>query len=179
MKNPGLILLLGLLLSQCRPKPDNTITNFAGKPAVPAAIKSEHEKLLNATGKIAQLTDSTGRAAAKLKELMLHHFKEEEDYVLPPLGCLPALTTGNLPAKSNEVIALTEKLKTQLNHMSAEHQLIKAYMQEVIQAAATENHPEAIALEQELSKHATMEEEVLFPAAILVGEYLKIKDSGQ
>lgn len=56
-----------------------------------------------------------------------------------------------------------------------EHQLIKAFMDELMQAAAVDNHPEIIELEQELQKHAKTEEEVFFPAAILVGEYIKLK----
>ena len=61
--------------------------------------------------------------------------------------------------------------------MIAEHQLIKAYMDEVVQAANKEHHPEVILLEKEISKHAAMEEEVFFPAAILIGEYLKLKSN--
>ena len=177
MKPPGYILLLCLLVNQCRPKEDKTITQFAGKPEVPASIKKVHEYLLSEIGKIALLEDSTGKAAVKLNELMQHHFKEEENYVLPPLGHLPLLAEGKIPTQSKEVIGLTEKLKAQLNHMSAEHQLIKAYMDEVIQAAAKESHPEVIALEKEISKHAATEEEVFFPAAILIGEYLKLKSN--
>ena len=175
MKNYSYILLLVLLLSQCKPKPDNIVTQFAGKPEVPAAIMKEHVYLLDAIGQLASLPDSTGRAAVKVSELMQHHFNEEESYVLPPLGLLPLLANGQLPEQSTEVIGLTEKLKTQLNHMSAEHQLIKAFMGELIVAATRENHPEAMALEMEISKHAAMEEEVYFPAAIMVGEYLKLK----
>lgn len=164
-----------MVLSQCKPKEDNTVTQFAGKPEVPAAIKKEHVELLDAIGKLALLPDSTGRAAVKLNELMQHHFKEEETYVLPPLGNLPLLAGGQLPEHSKEVIGLTEKLKTELSHMHAEHQLIKAFMDELIEAAASENHPEAIALEKAISEHAAIEEEVYFPAAIMVGEYLKLK----
>ena len=54
-----------------------------------------------------------------------------------------------------------------------EHQLIKTHMGELEQAATKDNHPEIIALIHDVHKHATIEEEVYFPAAILVGEYLK------
>lgn len=167
------------MLIQCKPKEDHTVTQFAGKPEMPATIKKEHEYLLGEIGKIAMLEDSTGKAAVKLKELMQHHFKEEEDYVLPPLGLLPLLAEGRMPLQSKEVIGLTEKLKAQLLHMQVEHQLIKAYMDEVVQAATKENHLEVSTLEKEIGKHAAMEEEVFFPAAILIGEYLKLKSKAQ
>lgn len=169
------ILLLVLFTSQCRPKEENTITQFSGKPEVPSSIKAEHQYLLDKIYKISLFQDSTGRVAIKLNELMQHHFNEEEDYVLPPLGLLPILSTGKLPEQSKEVIVLTEKLKSQLSHMSAEHQLIKAFMDELILVASKENHPEIIEFEKEIHKHANTEEEILFPTAILIGEYLKLK----
>lgn len=106
---------------------------------------------------------------------MQHHFKEEEDFVLPTLGLLPLLASGKLPEQINEVIVSTEKLKSKLSHLSLEHQLIKAYMDELMQAATNENHLELIEFEKELQKHANSEEEVFFPAAILIAEYLKLK----
>lgn len=169
------ILLLVLFTSQCRPKEENTITQFSGKPEVPSSIRAEHQYLLDKIYKISLFQDSTGRMAIKLNELMQHHFNEEEDYVLPPLGLLPLLSTGKLPEQSKEVIVLTEKLKSQLSHMSAEHQLIKAFMAELILVASKENHPEIIEFEKEIHKHANTEEEILFPTAILIGEYLKLK----
>lgn len=75
------------------------------------------------------------------------------------------------------MIALTEKLKSQLNHMSAEHQLIEAFLDEMKQADTNQQYPEIIDLEKEVYKHAKIEEEVLFPASILVGDYLKLKNS--
>jgi hypothetical protein len=106
---------------------------------------------------------------------MQHHFTEEEDYVLPPLGILPLLASGKLPEQRKEIIQLCEKLKSQLSHLSAEHQLIKAFVIELVQVSTNENHPAIIEFEKELQKHANTEEEVFFPTAILIGEYLKLK----
>jgi hypothetical protein len=168
-----LILMLGL--SQCRPKEESIITMFPGKPEVPASIQKEHDDLLAKMYQITLLQDSTGKAATKLYELMQHHFKEEEDYVLPPLGLLPLLAEGKVPDQTKEIIQLTDKLKAQLTHITVEHQLIKAFMDELMQVASKQNHPEIMEFEKELHKHATIEEEVYFPAAIMVGEYLKLK----
>jgi hypothetical protein len=171
------LVLLVVLISKCRPKEENYIAPFPGKPEVPSSIKKEHEYLLDKIYKITLLKDSTGTAAIKLNELMQHHFKEEEDFVLPPLGLLPLLASGKLPEHSEGVIALTEKLKSQLTHITVEHQMIKAYMDELIMAAVKDKHPEIIEFENEVKKHANTEEEVFFPAAIMVGEYLKLKSA--
>jgi len=169
------ILLFCLFFCQCRHKEENTITQFSGKPEVPRSIKKEHEYLLGKIHKITLFKDSSGHSAIKLYDLIQHHFTEEEDYVLSPLGILPLLASGKLPEKRKEIIQLCEKLKSNQSHLSAEHQLIKAYMNELIQAALNENHPEIIEFEKELEKRANTEEEVYFPIAILIGEYLKLR----
>lgn len=175
LKICAFILFLCFLLIHCKPNQNNTNTQFAGKPEVPSSIQKEHGYLLAEIGKLTLLEDSTGKVAIKLNELMHHHFQEEEDYVLPPLGHLQLLAEGKIPPQSEEIIGLSERLKEQLNHMIAEHQLIKAYTEELVQVAMRENHPEVIALEEKIGKHAALEEEVLFPAAILIGEFLKLK----
>lgn len=164
-----------MVFCQCRPKEENTVTQFSGKPEVPSSIKKEHKYLLDKIRKITLYQDSTGYEALKLYELMQHHFAEEEDYALPPLGILPLLANGKIPEQRKEIIQLCEKLKTNLSHLSAEHQLITAYANELMQAAIKENHPEVIEFEKELQKHANTEKEVIFPTAILIGEFLKIK----
>lgn len=169
------ILPLLLFLVQCRHKEENIVTQFPGKPQVPSSIKEEHEYLLDKIHRIKLLPDSTGLAAGKLNDLMQHHFKEEEDMALPALGLLPLLSAGKLPDQSKEIIELCEKLKAQLVHLDVEHQLIKAYMDELMKVAIKENHPEVTELEQALQKHRKTEEEVFFPTAILIGEYLKLR----
>lgn len=168
-------LLLVLFIAQCRHKEEKPVIQFPGKPEVPSSIKREHENLLDQIHRITLFQDSAGRAAIKLNDLMQHHFKEEEDFALPPLGLLSLLSSGKIPEQSNEIILLTDKLPSQLTHLSVEHQLIKAYMDELRQADTNGSHPEIIEFEKELHKHANTEEEIFFPAAILIGEYLKLK----
>ena len=175
MKNL-LCLFLLILLSQCRPKEVNTPVQSPGKPAaVPSAIKETHRFLLEKMHKLTLNKDGSSSVALKLEELMQHHFKEEEDFILPPLGLLPTLANEQLPKQTNEMIALSENVRSMLDHMNVEHQLIKAYIGELKQASSVENRPEVIEFEKEVIKHATIEEEVFFPASILIGKYLTLK----
>lgn len=169
------VFILIVCFSQCRHKEEETLIQFPGKPEVPSVIKQEHDYLLDKVYKMTLWKDSTGLAAIKLYDLMKHHFAEEEDYVLPPLGLLPLVANGKLPDQIKDVILLTEKVKSHLIHLDAEHQLIKAFADELMQAGVTDNHSEIVEFEKELEKHAKTEEEVFFPAAILLGEYLKLK----
>ena len=169
------LILLSVLMSQCRQKEENFNVIFPGNPGVPSAVLKEHESLLNQIENLTSMPDSLGVVAISLRDMMHHHFMEEEEYVLPPLGLLPLLASGQMPADSRDIMRLTEKLKSQLAHMSAEHQLIIAYLDELKQFAPAKNLPEIIQFEKELHEHARVEEEIYFPAAILIGEYLKLK----
>ena len=61
--------------------------------------------------------------------------------------------------------------------VSVEHQLIKAHTSDLERTARKDNHAGIIAFIQDVNKHARIEEEIYFPAAILVGEYLKLRAS--
>lgn len=176
MKNIFYLLLL-ILVSQCRPKEDQATIEIPDKTEVPSSIKKTHATLLDQIHEMTLYKDSSSIVAIKLEVLMQHHFKEEEDFILPPLGLLPLLAAGQLPAPSKELLLFCENIKPQLTHMSVEHQLIKAYIEELKQTCLEENRPAIIAFEKEVIKHAVSEEEVFFPAAILVGEYLKLKST--
>ena len=174
MRFPYYLFLL-ILISQCRSKPDVVVTEFPGKPEVPSSIKATHESLLEQIHKLTLYNDSSRIIALKIEELMIHHFQEEEDYVLPQLGVLRALANGQIPEKSEEIIVLSETVRSHMNHLSAEHQLITAFIKELKEASAEENLPEINTFENEIFKHSTTEEQVFFPTSILIGEYLKLQ----
>lgn len=150
-------------------------TLFAGDMALPSSIQNEHDSLLTRLRGITLFEDTAGMLATKLLELMEHHFSEEENMVFPQLALLPSLADGEVPENAKEIIELSEKFKSQLAHMSVEHQMIILQMEALANVVSTEDLPEFLAFRRAVEKHAVAEEEIYFPAAILVGEYLKMK----
>jgi hemerythrin superfamily protein len=59
--------------------------------------------------------------------------------------------------------------------MLEEHKAIVRALDELGRAAAAEHHPDVRRFVEDLTAHAQTEEQVLYPAAILVGEWLKLK----
>jgi len=60
--------------------------------------------------------------------------------------------------------------------MLNEHKTIVEALKELIKIAGRENKKEAETFAEKLILHAQTEEEVLYPASILIGEYIKLKN---
>ena len=74
-----------------------------------------------------------------------------------------------------EVVRASERLKAGLPSMLEEHGRIVGALKNFMQASAEEGHAGYAQFAQKLIHHAQQEEEVLYPAAILVGEYIKLR----
>ena len=70
---------------------------------------------------------------------------------------------------------MTDRLKAELPEMFREHQAVVAALKQLTAAAEEEKLSEHARFAEKLTLHAQTEEEVLYPAAILVGEYVKLK----
>ena len=73
------------------------------------------------------------------------------------------------------VLAMTDRLKAELPKMLREHKAVVTALKKLIAAAKKEKKPEHAHFAEKLMLHAKTEEEVLYPAAILIGEYLKLR----
>ena len=70
---------------------------------------------------------------------------------------------------------MTERLKKDLGKMLKEHKSIVSALKGLIKAAKREKKAEYVHFAQKLILHARTEEEVLYPTALLIGEYIKSK----
>jgi len=142
---------------------------------IPNAIKLEHEKLHADLSAATKMTGQTGQAAKRVAAVLHEHFLSEEEYAMPPLALLGPIADGQATRKMRSVIAVTDRLKSEMGRMLSEHKAILEALDELGRAAKAESHPEVSRFVKELITHAQTEEQVLYPAAILVGEYLKLK----
>jgi hypothetical protein len=142
---------------------------------IPRPLKLEHEELHEQLRKATRESGSVGEAAKAVARLMHPHFVKEEEYALPPLGLLPLLASGKVTPDMAAVLPMTDKLKAELGSMLAEHRSIVAALRGLADAAKRANKPEYAEFADKLILHAQTEEEVSYPTAILIGEYLKLR----
>lgn len=140
---------------------------------IPPSLKAEHEELHAELARATRAGGRSGEAANAVAKLMHPHFVKEEEYALPPLGLLTALSRGQIESGMAEVIKMTDKLEAELPHMLAEHKDIVAALETLVEAAKAENKLDYVRFAEKLMAHARTEEEVSYPTALLIGRYLK------
>lgn len=142
---------------------------------IPLPLRVEHEELHNMLRKATKEPGEIGDAAKVVAKLMHPHFLKEEEYALPPLGLLADLAQGKVIPDMKEVLGLTDRLKADLSQMLGEHKAIVAALEKLSAAAKKANKLEYMEFAKALTLHAETEEEVTYPTAILIGEYIREK----
>jgi iron-sulfur cluster repair protein YtfE (RIC family) len=113
----------------------------------------------------------TGEMARNVMQVMDGHMMREEKFALRPLGLLKALSRGETPAEVAEAARAVEGLREQMPQMIDEHRQIAELLREFAREAEAAGKAEYVVLATELIQHAHLEEDVLYPAALLVGRF--------
>jgi hypothetical protein len=184
------VTALVLATEVARHDPDDLATPAAVNPAIllnttddeeggmPASLVIEHGDLAAALTAATNLGGTTGMAALRVEELMRDHFRSEDEFAIPPLALLRPLAEGRtITAAAPVAIAMGERLKADWPRLLQEHKAIHEALGVLAVEARAEKHPEVLLFVERLKQHALQEEEILYPAAILVGEYLKVSGS--
>jgi hypothetical protein len=142
---------------------------------IPGPLKREHEELHDELRRATKEAGGVGESARAVAKLMHPHFVKEEEYALPPLGLLPLLAKGRVTPDMADVLPMTDRLRAELDEMLTEHKQIVAALRDLADAARRENKMEYAAFAERLILHAQTEEEVSYPTAILIGDYVRLR----
>ncbi len=141
----------------------------------PESIRIEHQEIHEALEALTRVPGAVGQAATALAEALHPHFVREEEIALPPLGLLAPLAAGKTPAGMEAAAVMSDTLRKELPRMLEEHKVIRAATAHLMKTGQQEGHAGAQAFAAELAAHARMEEEILYPAAILVGDVVRAR----
>ncbi len=150
--------------------------------ATPSSIHEEHKHLHHQLDEALASGGKTGASAKAVADALLPHFEAEEVYAMPPLGLLESIADGRPSSgkQIDEAIKMADQLRANYEQMLKEHRQIEAALKTLASAARQEHKPEALAFAQALMLHAQNEEQVLYPTTLLIGKYLKLRQtSGQ
>jgi iron-sulfur cluster repair protein YtfE (RIC family) len=140
---------------------------------IPSSLLNEHEVIRATLKRAMREPGATGESARRVMQILDGHMMREEKFAFRPLSLLPALARGETPAALADALRLVEGLAKQIEQMRAEHRLISDALRRLAQDAQGEGKGDYVDLAQELLKHQHLEEEVIYPAALVVGELAK------
>ena len=161
--------------------PDRTGRTGAQKTmiTIPQSLQTEHKAIHEALEAATRVPGPVGSAARELAAILGPHFTRENEIALPPLGLLAALAAGEKPAGMEEALAMSDALRKELPRMLQEHTKIRAATEKLRVVAQREKASAYEQFAEELTSHARTEEEVLYPAAILVGDVIRARLSAK
>lgn len=145
------------------------------KIEIPKSLTKEHEELHETLVRATKEPGPTGEAAREVARLLHPHFVKEEEFALPPLGLLTKLAHGGVSGDMAEVLPMTRRLKQEFATMLAEHEQIVGALEKLRAAAKQAGQADYDRFADVLTLHAQNEEQVLYPAALLVGEFVALK----
>jgi hypothetical protein len=142
---------------------------------IPPSLKHEHGEMRASLEISAKAIGKSGEAAREVARLLIPHFKKEEEYALPPLDALAVLAGGGVPPNPEAIIAKADRLRYELAEMLREHQAIAKALEDLYDVATDDARPELARFARKLLLHAQMEEQIYYPASLMIGEYLKLR----
>jgi hypothetical protein len=142
---------------------------------IPQALVEDHKEMNARLQQAGAVGGKVGEAVQALSAVMAPHVEREEKYALPPLGLLPALTRSELDYDMGEATVLTDTLRDEMPAMMAEHRAIRSAVDALEAAAKQEGKLQILDLVGQIRLHLIEEEQVYYPAAELIGLYLKVK----
>ena len=156
------------------------LTGFAGqvitmRPKIPGAIKEEYEDLYEKLNVAARVRGEIGRTAMAAYRHMQSHYLKDMEYALPPLKLLPTVAADNVTGEIDRIQTMCNRLKRQLPALIAENDMIIGELGQLADAASTEDKPEYRDLARNLIRFLEREKHILYPASVLIGEYIRAK----
>jgi hypothetical protein len=139
---------------------------------VPQSIQAEHESLHAELARAAKAGGRTGEAARTVLKVLQPHMAREEEFVAPALALLKPVAEGRFSETMAGAQPRIARLEAELPRMLDEHVRIIEALRGLLRAASEENLPGFARLAQALVAHAEEEEEILYPAALLVSRVL-------
>jgi hypothetical protein len=141
---------------------------------IPVSLLEEHAEIVMSLRSAVEAGGALAPAARSVLEIVEPHMRREQELALAPLRFLPRLADGEVTADMTPLIAVTDRLRAEMPALRKEHAALRRALEGLWETAWREGKPEHAFVAQRINRHITVDEEVHFPAALLVGNYLRL-----
>lgn len=145
------------------------------KPKVPASVGEEYESMYKSLKDAINVPGNVGLMAKDAFRLFQPHYNKDYEYALPPLKFLPTIAGENLTGEIEKISNMTARLKRELPHLRQETENITRALEKLADVALREDKLEYHRLARGFIRFLQREDQVLYPAAILIGDLITAK----
>jgi len=142
---------------------------------IPISLLQEHAVLTTELNTAAGLPGETGVAARRVLSLVTPHFKDEQRRVYPLLNLLPTLGAQQVQPWMADLLPVADRLRLGIDEIRYAHVAIGRALDDLHAAAWREGQSEYAFLAERIRRHEQLEEEILYPAALVVGDELRLR----
>ncbi len=142
----------------------------------PSSLEQEHTRIHEELHKIIHSSGNTAKIAKEVQSILQPHFEKEEQLSIPVLGVLQSYVNGTLTKEVKEkALQISQQFKKEYPIMLNEHKQIVAALESLNNTAIQESRQDALTFIKDLKEHAVNEEQITYPATIIIGELLEFK----
>jgi len=142
---------------------------------VPASLRLEHVQLREQIYALAKQNNDLGAASHTVMEIFYMHAIKEEERVFPALDALPLLAAGKITDSMRLLKGIADEMKAGLyEELLEDHKAIVEPLNDIARSARDQGRMEFVEFAERFILHAQMEEEMLYPAALITAEYFQL-----
>jgi hypothetical protein len=136
---------------------------------VPDVLSKQHQDILRELVAYSEIGGGTGKAIGNLLIAIRLHFLKEEMLALPILSFVPDFAWNEKSPRLQEIANSERALRAEYQQLFVEHEQLKELISHVSEFAGKEKHAEVVKLMKRLNENAKLEEDILYPTALLAG----------
>ena len=160
--------MMPVSIEMCKPN-----MPFYASPRSPVSILLGHRTLEREFARTLELGGLAGLVAGNTAKALDVHFREEERLLFPLISYIAALPGGAAIPEPEEISILSGRLEAAMPGLLEDHRVIRETLDDLAGAVRGADPGRLAAFAEMFHAHATTEEEIHFPAALLVGETLE------
>ncbi len=149
------------------------IYSWNGKLGTPKALQLDHDA---ARAQFVRASTEGGKIASiarRLALLCLPHFEREERLAFPALGLLPLLVRGRVRPRMARFLPLIADFGAHRSELDEHHQSIEHVIDALLDACRRDRNREIAQFARDLRVHERIEDDVIYPTVIMIGDYLR------
>lgn len=144
--------------------------HFFASPRSPVSILLGHRRLERELAGTLEAGGLVGLVAQNTAKALRVHFREEEELLFPLISYIAALPGGAAIPEHEEMQILTGRLEAAMPGLLEDHRTIRESFEDLADAVRGADGGRLADFTEMFSVHAFTEEQIHFPAALLVGE---------